>query len=278
MKTTAIFFPFDLFGSAGAANGADALFDAVEELLAENRRERAVTRSRAYDGAVRMKRLAFEKLTDYEGWRERARQVIRRAWRENDFLIWTAGNHLGVLPMYEELGQREGRSLVVQFDAHLDVQNFTDCTSELSHGNFLLHAAGPLPGIVNVGHRDLLLPADHVAQTYEATFAAAELAAAPDSVVRKLRRLTQSADRVFLDVDCDVFDPVHFPAVSNPVPFGMEPFLFLRLLHAVWSERVIGVAISEFDPGRDRDDRSLSLLVWLLEYVLLKRHEPAPGK
>ncbi len=278
MNTTAIFFPFDLFGSAGAANGADALFDAVQELLADNRRERAVTRSRAYDSRVRLKRLAFEKLADYEGWRERARQAVRRAWRGSDFLVWVAGNHLGVLPVYEELGRHGGRPLVVQFDAHLDVQNFTDCTPELSHGNFLLHAARPLPRIVNVGHRDLLLPAEHVVGTYHATFSAAALAADPDGVIGKLGRLARWADRVFLDIDCDVFDPVHFPAVGSPVPFGVDPFLFLRLLEAVWSGRVAGVALSEFDPGRDRDDRSLSLLVWLLEYLFLKRHESPTGK
>ena len=36
---------------------------------------------------------------------------------------------------------------------------------------------------------------------------------------------------------------------------------------------IIGLALSEFDPGRDHNDQSLSTLVWLLEYLLLKRHE-----
>jgi hypothetical protein len=30
---------------------------------------------------------------------------------------------------------------------------------------------------------------------------------------------------------------------------------------AAWSERVIGVALSEFDPARDRNDQSLGTLV-----------------
>src|SRR5262245_1514520 len=139
--TTAVFFPFDLFGSAGAAAGANALYDALRELLADNRRERVATRSRAYDGHVRVRRLAFEKLGDYRDWRGRARKAVRRVLEAGDFLLWAAGNHLGVLPVYEELGRLPGRTLVVQFDAHLDVQHFADCTAELSHGNFLLHAA-----------------------------------------------------------------------------------------------------------------------------------------
>jgi arginase family enzyme len=78
---------------------------------------------------------------------------------------------------------------------------------------------------------------------------------------------------VFIDIDCDVFDPVFFPAVSHPLPFGIAPTTFLRILDAVWSERVAGISISEFEPARDQNDRSLATLVWLLGYVLLKRHE-----
>lgn len=61
--------------------------------------------------------------------------------------------------------------------------------------------------------------------------------------------------------------------VAHPLPFGLSPHTVLRFLDAVWSDRVIGVALSEFDPGRDRNDQSLSTLVWLLEYLLLKRYE-----
>jgi arginase family enzyme len=91
--------------------------------------------------------------------------------------------------------------------------------------------------------------------------------------VKALRAQARRAGRVFLDIDCDVFDPSCFPATAHPLPFGLTPPLFLRLLDAVWTDHVCGVALSEFDPGRDRGDLSLSTLVWLLEYLLLKRFE-----
>jgi arginase family enzyme len=72
-----------------------------------------------------------------------------------------------------------------------------------------------------------------------------------------------------------VFDPAYFPAVSRPVPFGLNPQQVLRILDAAWTDRLAGVILSEFDPGRDRDDRSLATLVWLLEYLLVRRYEPA---
>jgi arginase family enzyme len=272
VKTSAVFFPFDLFGSPGAGDGSRLLADAVREMLADNRREKIPTRARAYQPHVRLRELPFDSPKHYQDWRERGRKAARDAWRRGDFLLWVGGNHLAALPLYDELAGQDD-VLVVQFDAHLDVYNLSDCTAEVSHGNFLLHCARPLPHLVNTGNRELLLRPEYVADFYEATFSAATLAIDPQPALDWLRRRSQTAQRVVLDLDCDVFDPTCFPAVSHPQPFGVTPGLLLRLLDAVWSDRVIGFAVSEFDPARDVRDLSLSTLVWLIEYLLLKRHE-----
>jgi arginase family enzyme len=271
VNTTALCFPFDLFGSAGSGGGAALLADELREILADNRREQVPTRARAYAGKVRLREFAFETLPSYQGWRKKARQAVRAAWKRGDFLLYLAGNHLGVLPVYDELAG--GETLVVQFDAHLDVHHFSTCTAELSHGNFLLHCDGPLPPLVNVGHRELLLGPEYVGRYYRHAFAAPELAADPEPALRKLGEASRAARRVFLDIDCDVLDTAYFPAVTQPVPFGLSPLLLLRFLEAAWSGRVVGLAFSEFDPARDRNDQSLATLVWLLEYLLLKRYE-----
>jgi agmatinase len=272
MKTTAVVFPFDLFGSGGAGAGASLLGDGLREVLADNRRERVPTRARAYTRHLRLHEFAFETLAAYADWRARGRQAAREALRRGDFLLWLTGNHLGALPVYDELAGDDS-ALVVQLDAHLDVHHFADCTPEPSHGNFLLHCDGPLPPLVNAGHRDLLLTPDYVARFYRAAFPAAELAVNPTPALDRLRREVEAAGRVFLDIDCDVFDPAFFPAVAEPVPFGLGPRQVLQLLDAAWSPQVAGVLLSEFDPGRDRDDRCLETLVWLLEYLLLRRYE-----
>ena len=62
-------------------------------------------------------------------------------------------------------------------------------------------------------------------------------------------------------------------AMMRRVLSYFAPPLLLRFLDALWSERLCGVAVSEFDPGRDHRDQSLSTLVWLLEYLLLKQYE-----
>jgi agmatinase len=273
MKTTAVIFPFDLFGSGGAGAGADLIADELREVLADNRRETVPTRARAYTANVNIRRFAFDTQDAYQTWRADGRRAARQALRRGDFLLWVAGNHLGALPVYDELAGSGDGTLVVQFDAHLDIHHFADCSPEPSHGNFLLHCAGPLPALVNAGHRELLLTPEYVGGYYRRVFAAAELALDDRPARTALAEAAGAAERVFIDLDCDVLDPAFFPAVTQPVPFGLGPQQLLRLLEAVWSPKVAGVVVSEFDPARDRDDRSLATLMWLIEYLLLRRYE-----
>jgi arginase family enzyme len=277
VKTSAVFFPFDLFGSPGTAAGVSLIADELREILADNRRETVPTRARAYTKKVRLHEFTFETLDNYTDWRARGRDAVRQALKSDDFLLWVTGNHLGALPLYDELSLQGDAALVVQFDAHLDIHHFADCTPELSHGNFLLHCAGPLPPLVNLGHRDLLLTPDYIAKHFRRTFSAAELAIDPQPALVQLREAVGAAERVYLDIDCDVFDPLYFPAVTQAVPFGLSPPLLLRLLDAVWTPNVRGVALSEFEPGRDQNDRSLAALMWLIEYLLLRRYETPKG-
>ncbi len=272
MKTTVAIFPFDRFGGACAGEGARLLGDELREVLADNRREQVVTTARAYTPHVRFKEWSFECLDDLTNWRRSARSAVRAPLRAGDFLIWLGGNHLSVLPVLEEIARLEGESVVVQFDAHLDIHHFSDCSPELSHGNFLLHADGPLPTLVNLGHRELLLPDEHIHSTFHAAHGAADLAAQPERVLTAVRAICDRATRVFLDLDCDVLDPAHFPAVATPIPFGLAPLQLLHAILALWSPKIAGIFISEFVPARDQNDRSLALLAWLLERLLLKRY------
>jgi arginase family enzyme len=270
VKTTIIVCPFANFGSPGAAQGAELLADALRELLDDVKKEKRPTRSRAFRGQVHIEEMKFDAMESIAAWRKSARSLARSVLDRDEFLIWMGGNHLSVLPVYEELAARDVR--VVQFDAHLDLYNLDDCKTELNHGNFLRHAE-KLPPIVNFGHRDLFLQSKAIGEFYEAAYSAADLARAPDASQTALREWAADAEHIFLDIDCDVLDPTFFPATTHPMPFGLAPESLLRWLDAVWSERVCGVALSEFNPARDRDDRSLQTLVWLLEWILLKKYE-----
>jgi|SRR5579883_208420 len=262
-----VVFPLDLFGSAGTGAGAKLLGDAVREILDDTEQETRPCRADVLRGKVRVKELDFDTLADISDWRKRGRQAARQAIKNGEFVLWLGGNHLSALPVFEELG---AETLVVQFDAHLDVYAFHDTTQELSHGNFLKHFEAPRPRLVNIGHRDLFLTPKEIGETFEAVYPAWGLAMDTPRAVTELKAKAAAAKRVWIDLDCDAFDPSALPAVPEPLPFGLLPPTFLALFEAAWNGNVIGVSISEFDPGRDTRDTSLNLLGWLVEYVLLK--------
>ncbi|HEY1191496.1 MAG TPA: arginase family protein [Gemmata sp.] len=267
MRTAVAVFPFDLFGSSGTGAGAKLLADAVHEILDDTEAETRPCRADALRGTVRVQEFGFDTLEGVAGWRKTGRRAAKRALRAKEFLLWLGGNHLAALPVLEELGPE---ALVVQFDAHLDVYAFHDTTPELSHGNFLTHFEAPRPRLVNVGHRDLFLTPEEAGETFEAVYPAWDVAADPARVAAELRERASRAKRVWIDLDCDAFDPAALPAVAEPLPFGLLPPVFLALFEAVWVGNVVGMSVTEFDPGRDVRDTGLNLLGWLIEYTLLK--------
>lgn len=268
-----VVFPFDLFGSAGTAAGAKLLGDVVREILDDTAEEERPCRADVLRDRVNVKELAFDAMADVTDWRKRGRTAARQSLKRREFLMWLGGNHLSALPLLEELG---ADTLVVQFDAHLDAYAFHDTTTELSHGNFLKHFEAPRPRLVNVGHRDLFLTPKEIGETFEAVYPAWDVACDLGRVTTELKTKASAAKRVWIDLDCDAFDPSALPAVPEPVPFGLLPPAFLALLEAAWTGNVIGLSVSEFDPGRDTRDASLNLLGWLVEYVLLKAATPRP--
>jgi len=278
-RTQVVVFPFDLFGSGGTAAGAELIADELREMLADNRAENVVTRARAYNSRVSLTEASFVTPDDYHNWRATGQALAQEASRSADLTLWLTGNHLGALPLYDVLGQQQAVPLIVQLDAHLDIHHFRDCHTTPTHGNFLLHVQGRLPPVVNVGHRDLLLPLEYIQHYYRRSIGVAEWVRDPQQVLNRLRSDIEPFPRVWLDLDCDVLDPAAFPAVARPVPFGLMPLDVLQLVEAVPAEKLAGLIVSEFDPGRDHNDRSLAILLWFVEYLLLRKYErrlPSP--
>jgi len=269
MRTNVTVFPFDLFGAAGTGAGAQLLGDAVNEILDDTEAETRPCRADCLRGQVDVREFAFETLQQIRTWRKTGREAARQTLKAGNFLLWLGGNHLSVLPVLEELGRE---TCVVQFDAHLDVYAFHDNTTELSHGNFLRHIETARPRVINVGHRDLFLTPDDIAETFEATYSGLDVARDVDRVAAELRAKVAGAKRVWIDLDADALDPAVLPAVRQPLPFGLTSPTFLKLLDVVWSEKVVGMSISEFDPMCDVRETGLNLLGWLVEFVLLRVH------
>ena len=269
-RTQVILFPFDQFGNAGTGAGAALLYDYIAELIDDNSRETRTVRSASYDQLVGMQEATFPHVKALQTWQTVGKQTLRHALKAKQRVLWLGGNHLSVLPVYEELGSE---TLVVQFDAHLDVYQLHDVSPHPANGNFLLHAEGSLPSIVNVGHRDLFLPRKEIERTFTAAHSALDVHRDTDRIAKDLEKRSEKAKRVWIDIDIDALDPAHAPAVHHPLPCGLSSAQLLRLLDAVFTGEVVGVSFSEFDPGRDRNETTLTLLGWLIEWILLRWYE-----
>jgi agmatinase len=269
-KASVIVFPFDLFGNAGTGAGAERLGEFVRELLDDNRQETRPTRCDAYRGLVKVKEFAFDTPKAVQAWRTVGRQAVRQSLRNGERVVWLGGNHLSVLPVYEELG---ADTLVFQFDAHFDIYQLHNVTTNLANGNFLLHAETDLPPIVSVGHRDLFLPTGEIFSRFTAAYSSLDVANDIEKFTKEIRKRAEGAKRVWIDIDADVFDPANVPAVHHPLPFGLSPLLALKLLDAAFEGNVVGLSVSEFDPWRDTNDAGLNVLGWLIEWVLLRWYE-----
>lgn len=261
-------FPFDSFGGGGTAAGANWVADLLQEIVDDTAEETRPNRPSAYADLLEVNERQFDSLDDLTNWQSIGSEAAKELLSVDPPGFWFAGNHLGVMPIYQQLADQFGDELlVIQFDAHLDCYDYHDTLPELNHGNFLRHLDRS-PRIVNVGHRDLFLTEQEVGDYFERTIAAERIAADEASAVKELRTLCRGSQRVWLDIDLDVFDPVSFPAVPTRVPFGLSPFVLLRLLTQVWQPNCIGVSVSEFAPGRDENDRSHETLAWLIEWLL----------
>lgn len=261
----AISFPFDLFGNAGCGAGAQLLCDVIREIIADTKQEKRSTRADAYHGKIDVTEFEFDTPKAVAEWHAIGSRAIKKSLKDHRFTLWLGGNHLSVLPVYEALNEQD---LVIQFDAHLDIFDLHDTTEHLSHGNFLKHAES-LPKIINMGHRDLLIRDQPIQKIFTMVNPAWDLAEDHDAIFEEI----DQAKRIWIDIDVDVFDPAFCPAVHQRTPFGMAPLAVLNVLDSIWCEKMVGFSISEFDPGRDRDDQSLNLLGWLVEWVLLKVSE-----
>ena len=280
-RTSVVVFPFDIFGGSGAGAGAELIADELREIVADNRREEVPTRADVYTRKFRIKEYSFDSLASLNAWRTTGRQAARPLLdgAPQDFFLWLGGSHISSLPVYEEAIRQPG-TIILQLDAHLDIHHFASCNPLPTHGNFIRHIERPdghsenepFP-IVHLGHRDLLLPQEEIGRFYRRAHSGIEFAQRREGVLAEIEGSLAGADRILLDIDCDVFDPAFFPATGRPVPAGLSPLDVLRVLGCIPLEKLAGVVLSEFDPGRDQTDRSLGLIVWLLEATLLARHE-----
>lgn len=267
-----LFWPFPLFGNPGGDAGVAALHDAFLGALEEHAEEPA-SRLQSVAREVDVGMIEFLQVEDLAGWRAELRGRFEGMLEAGDFPVVVGANHLVALPLLDAYADKPERVAVLSFDAHLDAYDLAASREPIHHGNFLLHLAkGPRLAIANVGHRDLVLESAQVEAYFDRVWGIEDIAARPlGEVAAEIARFLEPFDRVHIDIDLDALDPSVMRAVGTPMPCGLSTQQLVGILGALWSDKVSGVSISEYDAGRDLDGNGRHLVVWLIEMILLRR-------
>jgi len=165
------------------------------------------------------------------------------------------GEHTLALGVAKGLGSRAAKTVVVSFDAHLDLRcEFLG--SALSHTTFMrLISREVKPAkIFEVGTRSVCKEELAYSKDAGVEFFTTQqiIKKGSEQIVDELKQKLACYDNLYLTVDMDVLDPSFAPAVQNPEPEGLTTSALLDLVLAQCGKRVIGFDVSEVAPIYDQ--------------------------
>ena len=181
------------------------------------------------------------------------------------------------------------------FDAHGDVNTPETSPSGFIDGMSLAVATGrchddlraasglrqPLPEdrVVLAGVRDLDPGEEqYLVRSPIRVLRAAELrAAGPAALVPALDALARRTTDLYVHVDLDALDPAEAPATSYSTPFGLTTDTLVSALRLATARfRVRALAVTNYDPDADADDRTLAAAMRVVHAVARGVERRAP--
>jgi arginase len=173
-------------------------------------------------------------------------------------LAGNCGSCLGTLSALEDPG-------IVWFDAHGDFNTPETTISGALEGMSLAIATGHC-------HQDLMarpVPEENVVLAAtrsldpleEVRLRASKIKlAAIEELLQAVKELASRVRTIYLHVDLDVLDPQISPGVNFSEPGGITPDqLFDAVQHVIATGKLAAAAITNFNPGRDQEHRTLRI-------------------
>jgi len=176
---------------------------------------------------------------------------------ENQFPIALGGDHLITLPVIKGLIKNQ-TSCILHFDAHMDLYDrypYTPAVNEAyTHATvFRRIIESGIDQIVSIGIRSV----DPLEFDYFKSEERIQMISSYDLhkegtrvIGKKIQKLLEPFEKVYLSLDLDVFDPAYAPGVSTPEPYGISPWEFLQLLES-FCEKLTGFDVVELCPPFD---------------------------
>lgn len=166
--------------------------------------------------------------------------------------------------------------LVVVFDAHLDLRNEL-FGERVCHASYLRRAVEDLGcKVLVVGARALSREeVDYADRVDDVAYVLArEMIYDSRIAFRRISKIVDSVDSIYLSIDMDVLDPAYAPAVGNPHPEGLSTNLLMNSIEAVMHGPVIGLDLNEVYPHYDQGVTATTAAYIVLEslYCFLRHH------
>lgn len=194
-------------------------------------------------------------LTDTEKSLERIKLVITDVLNAGKTPVTIGGEHTITLGVMKGLGKRASRTVIVSFDAHLDLRN-EFMGIKFSHTTFMrrINEEAKPAKIIEVGTRAVCKEELVYAKKAGIEFFTAHKIRKEGArhVTKQLSEKLAKYKNIYLSVDMDVLDPAYAPAVQNPEPEGLEPHVLLDILCGICDKRVVGFDVLEVAPNYDQ--------------------------
>lgn len=185
--------------------------------------------------------------------------VSTKVLKDRKVALMAGGDHSITPPAVDSFAGRYHDGFYLVLDAHLDFRSSYD-DNPLSHACTSKRVADILgeENMAVIGVRSMSMREREDATKNKLRFITSweVRERGMTTILTELIDQMKLADRpVYLSMDMDVIDPAHAPGVSNPEPWGLQPWDVLEVIRLL-APRIVFMDLTEVNPSFDQGNTS----------------------
>lgn len=200
---------------------------------------------------------------------ERLRLVAGELLEAGKTPIFIGGEHTITLGIAYALKNPE-KLAIISFDAHLDLRN-EYLGQKVSHTTFMrrLNEQVKPKKIIEVGTRAVCEEElEYSENTGISYITSLEIhREGLEKTKERIRKLLEDVENVYLSIDLDVLDPSYAPAVQNPEPEGISPYILHELIAETCKKSIMGFDLVEVAPNYDNGITAIQAARTIFEVI-----------
>jgi agmatinase len=180
--------------------------------------------------------------------------IVTDILKQDKTPITIGGEHTITLGIMKSVCEKEPKTAMVSFDAHLDLRS-EFLGLRVSHATFMrrIREATEQAKIVEVGTRAACKEELNYARKAKIEFLTSHRIRKEGSeeIANQLEDKLAGFHGRYLSVDMDVLDPAFVPGAQNPEPDGIDTNTLLNILCRICAKKVVGFDVVEVAPQYD---------------------------